>query len=320
MSTIAQIYKISEKEFEKQYKNHLSGFNEWDQKDNADKYMVFPDNMGCYLSLDEIAISNGELYTVLTNKEAHGKKKALVMVCEGTKADDVKSVLSKIPLEKRRRVKEVTLDMSNSMNVIAKDSFPNASCVTDRFHVQQLVTEAVQNIRIDIRRGVIKDENESRKNAKKNGEIYKSPTYVNGDSKKQLLARSRYLLFKPKSKWTKTQNNRSEILFTEYPDLEKAYELSMMFRSVYENSKSAGQAKIKLDEWYKKIESKNIDYFNTAVDTIKYHEYEILNYFVNRSTNASAESFNAKLKGFRLLVRGVRDLKFFMFRVAKLYG
>ncbi|HBR80691.1 TPA: DDE transposase, partial [Candidatus Uhrbacteria bacterium] len=46
----------------------------------------------------------------------------------------------------------------------------------------------------------------------------------------------------------------------------------------------------------------------------------ILNYFNHRSTNASAESFNAKLKGFRALVRGVRDVKFFLFRVGKIYG
>jgi len=57
-----------------------------------------------------------------------------------------------------------------------------------------------------------------------------------------------------------------------------------------------------------------------AADTIVKHKTTILNYFINRSTNASAESFNAKLKGFRSLVRGVRDKKFFLFRIAKLFG
>ena len=74
------------------------------------------------------------------------------------------------------------------------------------------------------------------------------------------------------------------------------------------------------DEMIAYFSLKDIDYFNTAVDSIKSHEYNIINYFINRNTNASAESFNAKLKGFRSLVRGVRDLKFFMFRLAKLYG
>jgi len=282
--------------------------------------MIFPENIGEYLSIDEVAISNGELYTVLTNKQAHGKKKALVMMCKGTKADDVKAVISRISIKKRKIVKEVTLDMSNSMDVIVRDSFPNASCVIDRFHVQQLVSEAVQDIRIDIRRQVNKDENDKYKKAKENKITYKSPIYKNGDSKKQLVARGRYLLFKPKNKWTATQQNRASILFKEYPLLEEAYNLSMMFRSFYEHSKIVKEAKQKLNEWYKKVEIKNIDYFNTAIESIKLHEFKILNYFINRSTNASAESFNAKLKGFRALVRGVRDLKFFMFRIAKLYG
>ncbi|WP_419180049.1 transposase [Bacteroides muris (ex Fokt et al. 2023)] len=34
----------------------------------------------------------------------------------------------------------------------------------------------------------------------------------------------------------------------------------------------------------------------------------ILNYFVNRETNAFAESFNAKIKAFRAQFRGVGDI------------
>ncbi|MFA9391831.1 MAG: transposase, partial [Prolixibacteraceae bacterium] len=50
------------------------------------------------------------------------------------------------------------------------------------------------------------------------------------------------------------------------------------------------------------------------------HYPEILNFFDNRSTNASAESFNAKLKAFRATLRGVVDIEFFLFRVAKIYA
>ena len=46
----------------------------------------------------------------------------------------------------------------------------------------------------------------------------------------------------------------------------------------------------------------------------------ILNYFDNRSTNASAESFNAKVKAFRAQFRGVRDIPFFIFRLAKIFA
>jgi hypothetical protein len=54
------------------------------------------------LSIDETSLSQGELYTILTNKAAKGKKGAIVAIIAGTKADTVIEVLQKIP-EKLRR-------------------------------------------------------------------------------------------------------------------------------------------------------------------------------------------------------------------------
>jgi transposase len=45
-----------------------------------------------------------------------------------------------------------------------------------------------------------------------------------------------------------------------------------------------------------------------------------LNYFDNRSTNASAESFNAKIKAFRAAFRGVKNSSFFLFRLSNIYA
>ncbi len=47
---------------------------------------------------------------------------------------------------------------------------------------------------------------------------------------------------------------------------------------------------------------------------------DILNFFDNRSTNASAESFNAKIKNFRAQLRGISDVKYFLFRLQKIYA
>jgi transposase len=245
-----------------------------------------------------------------------------VAITAGTKASEVIAVLKKIPINIREKVLEVTLDMSNAMDSIIKGSFPKVTIVTDRFHVQQLVSEAVQEIRIALRKKAIREESKAilrtRKNKKK--KAYQPPLYENEDTKKQLLARSRYLLFKPSSKWTEKQKLRADILFREFPELQHAYNISMMFRSWYENNSNKEQAKVGLQQWYKKVEEENIEPFLVAAESIKAYEDTILNYFNNRSTNASAESFNAKLKGFRTLVRGVRDIKFFLFRVSKLYG
>lgn len=238
----------------------------------------------------------------------------------GTKTTDIIAVLNKIPEEVRITVKEVTLDMSNVMDAVIRASFPNASIVTDRFHVQQLVSEAVQETRMAFRREALKEETAGILLAKKEKRFYQPIIYENGDTKKQLLARSFHVLFKPESKWTERQKIRACILFTAFPEIKHAYNLSMMFRAWYEQKVGKEEARVGLQKWYHKIEEGRIEIFIVTAQSIKAHEDTILNYFNKRSTNASAESFNAKLKGFRALVRGVRDVKFFLFRVGKLYG
>ena len=61
---------------------------------------------------------------------------------------------------------------------------------------------------------------------------------------------------------------------------------------------------------YNSVEKFEVKTFNTIARTIQTNDEYILNYFDNRSTNASAESFNAKVKGLRSHFRGVRDIIF----------
>ena len=81
-----------------------------------------------------------------------------------------------------------------------------------------------------------------------------------------------------------------------------------------------GVALTRLAQWYNKVEEAKIESFQTVVRTIQTHYLSILNFFNNRSTNAAAESFNAKIKAFRASFRGVRDINFFLFRLAKIYA
>ena len=94
LNTIAKFQKISTKEFEKQYKKYLSNYYHWNQREHATEWLLFEDNIGTHLSIDETSISNGELYTIITNKAPHGKKGALVATIEGTRAIDIYTVLS----------------------------------------------------------------------------------------------------------------------------------------------------------------------------------------------------------------------------------
>ena len=115
LASIAISYRLQPSEFEKQYKNHLSDFRQWDQLEHAEEWILYSANIGAHLSIDETALSNGELYTIVTNKVAHGKKGALVAMVKGTKVVDVALVLQRIDAIERNLVTEVTLDMSPAM-------------------------------------------------------------------------------------------------------------------------------------------------------------------------------------------------------------
>ncbi|SDJ77203.1 Transposase [Pedobacter sp. ok626] len=317
---LGHYFQVDGKQLQEQYKEHISDFKDWDQKEHAHEWLVFPGNMGLSLGIDETALSNGELYTIVTNKTAKGRKGSIVAMIKGTQAEQIIKVLQKIPERMRKRVQEVTMDMAPAMILAIKKCFKNASRVIDRFHVQKLAYDAVQEARIKYRWEAIDRENEAIATAKRTKTAYIPELLENGDTLKQLLARSRYLLFKHFKKWTETQKHRATLLFERYPMIKKAYALSTRLGDIFRDCKHKEIAFTKLALWYNQVEDSGIDAFKTVARSIEAHRFAIVNFFINRSTNASAESFNAKVKAFRATSRGVRDINFFLFRLAKIYA
>jgi transposase len=320
MSNIASYYGVDSQKLQRHYKHEVSGFKQWVQLPHAEDYLLYPENITEHLSIDEVSLSKGELYTFITNKNTGIKnKKCVVAVINGTEAKTIQEVLGKITLEKRSQIKEVSMDMARNMGLAVEKSFPNSKMVIDRFHVVRLVMDAMQHIRVSLRWQAIEEENTAIKQAKEKGEKYHPLVLANGDTLKELLARSKYLLYKFEDDWTANQVRRAAILFEKYPQLKSAYRLTLSFRNIYKNtSKALAQDQFK--DWKQKVASTRIDQFNTAVNSIEYHLENILNFFNNRSTNANAESFNSKIKGFRANLRGVTDVKFFLFRLEKLFA
>ena len=317
---LGRLYTVDGKQLQQQYKDYLSDFHSWGQKDHANEWMLFEDNIGSSLSIDETALSNGELYTIVTNKEVKGGKKAIVAMLKGTQAEQIIAVLERIPVRKRNKVKEVTMDMAANMIKAVRRCFNNAIRVIDRFHVQKLAYDAVQEARIKYRWEALDAESQSIEEARKNKQSFQPEVFSNGDTLKQLLARSRYLLFKHESKWTASQKERANLLFPRYPELFKAYNLAIRLGNIFTICKSKQVAFKKLAIWYNDVEAAGIDAFKTVARSVHQHYESILNFFDNRSTNASAESFNAKIKAFRATSRGVRDTTFFLFRLANIYA
>ena len=341
-------YHIKGDEFERAYKNHLSDFRNWKHQPHAQKWLIFPRNIGPNLSIDETAFTNGDLYTIISNKEAHGRKGALVAIVSGTKVEDVVEAIRQIHWYLRCKVREVTMDFSEGMRQIVLQCFPYATITLDRFHMQQLVSEAMQELRIKHKKEEQKAQNEQRKlfkeelkkkykqslkRRKKNKKdkrgrkpIRKNKAFVperlsNGDTIPELLTRSRYPLMVSSEKWTATQKERITLLFERYPDLKEAYSIVHSLRMIFSNTKATlATAHESMQKWYEKVKAFANDSFNTAADTICDREDEVLNYFINRATNASAESLNSKIKQFRAQLRGVVDLDFFLYRLSLIFG
>ena len=92
--SVAEHYCMDGKQLQSQYKDHLSDFQNWDQRAHAQEYILYPKNMGYHLCIDETALSKGDLYTILINRDKRGRKGSIIAVIQGTKADDIIAVLS----------------------------------------------------------------------------------------------------------------------------------------------------------------------------------------------------------------------------------
>ncbi len=334
------------------YKYKWSDFTQWGQRLHADNWVLLPDNLGERLSIDESCLQD-DLFTILSNKAGHGRQGTVIAMVRGTKACDVIDVLTQMPLEDRLKVKEVTMDLSDGMRSIVEAAFPNAMITLDCFHIIKRCLDAVEELRLRYKREAQaetkKQERQFRAKIKRNAALrrkrrkkrgkksYKGkvrgpkpmhrnakfhpPVLDNGDTLVELLTRSKHALTQTHDKWSERQQERMRLLFALYPKLKEAYDDVNKLRAIF-RSKTLDResAKTKLHEWYQLITDCTIREIKSAREAIKAREENILNYFVDRSTNASAESFNSKLKSFRAQLRGVSDLPFFMYRICTIFG
>lgn len=109
---------------------------------------------------------------------------------------------------------------------------------------------------------------------------------------------------KSADKWSDGQKERAKILFNLYPDIQKAYSLSHSLRVIFNNKNATPEsARMSLKGWYDKVKTFKNEDLHTLAETIQSREDDVLNFFLFRSTNASAEALNTKIKAFRAQLR-----------------
>ena len=342
--SLGQYYRTDGDTLERVYKEHLSGYYQWKDRSHADRYLLFPENFGLHMCIDETSTKDGELFTILSNKEGHCRKGSIAAIISGTKVEDVVSALMQVPEDVRKQVGEITLDFSSSMAAIVEEVFPWAYRVLDRFHMQKMAIDAVNNLRLLHKREAMASENAARTEYKKRekrrrmkmkkAEYFRDGRHhlpqvrafvperlPNGDTLPELLTRSTYLLTMSPNKWTEKQKARAELLFERYPDIKTAFGLSHSLRVIFSNKNATKEsAKESMAEWHSKVKKFKNEDMRVLSETLQSREDELLNYFLFHVTNASAEALNTKIKAFRAQLRGIVDLKFFLFRLTRIYA
>ena len=345
---LGKLFPIKGSEVERYYKHHLSDFDIWEQKVHAADWVLMAKNMGEHLSIDETQLCE-EVYTILSNKAGHGGQGTVIAIVKGTKADVVSRIIEMVPESERARVTEITMDFSDSMYGIAKQCFPNATIVIDCFHIVKRLGEGLEEMRLRFKRlaqvenkkaAAAFAQNEARKaknrqyyrrkhkrNPKETRgrkrirkQKYRPALLSNGDTKVELLTRSRNLLSQSGDKWGEHKKERARLLFDLYPQMREGYSLISKVRNIFKRKLTMEQAKERLHEWYKDVNACTLREIKAARECIRSRENEVLNYFINRSTNASAESLNSKLKGFKAQLHGIADIPFFIYRICTIFG
>lgn len=353
--SLSWTYMVNANTFERAYKDTLSGYSTWEQREHAGQWVLNPENIGPRIGIDETFFRH-ELYTIVHNKDAHGKKGSIIAIVKGVRPQEVTSVLLQIPEEERKKVNTATMDLSDSMRAIVKIAFPEATVVRDCFHVIKRAGEGIEELRLRFKRDAVKDVNREKAEFKKylKGLAKKRKQYRerrkkqgkkpckgkkrgpkpkrlstrfepvkldNGETTVDALTRCRTQLSKSRNKWTEKEEKRANVLFEKYPKLKEAYNLVDDLRTIFRNKNLIQKtAKDKLDGWYKKVTKSTLREIKSVKNSIRHYEDEILNYFDKRETNASAESLNSRMKGFRSSLRGVRDIPYFFYRSMMVFG
>lgn len=192
-----------------------------------------------HLGVDETSTKKGHQYiTVLTDVE----RKKVVGLAPGKDAEAFNNALIDMEIRgaDRNRVSVITMDMSPSFISAASKKMPNAKLVFDRFHLEQSMNKAVDQVRIE----------ESRP--------YKD------------LNKTRYLWLKSERNLREDQQQKINDLAEAYPRLGQAYRIKEQFKEVLNEAYFCSKVS-PLERWMKVAWNSRIEPIQNLVNTIAKH-------------------------------------------------
>lgn len=341
---LSKLYWINEKTLSHYFVNVISDYAEEKRKEKSDEklfmwksYTCRPQYIWKYSKLDiewyfnknklwkRLCIDekniDWEVYTVFSNPDL---KESLVWIIPWIKSKEVTELVrNKTKLSDRLIVKEIALDMAWSMEWIARELFPQSIQVVDRFHVMKNVLEDLQAVRIRIKTGIIKEDLDYLEQSKIERLKYSPKRFRLNDNlsetKKELITRLRYQLFKREKDWNQTQKDRWEVIkkLDDFQDLVYSYWIIKDLYEIYDNK----QKTITFIQWFTKISRlDNIVEIQNSWRMVQNHLSRISNYFISGFTNAFAENLNSRISRFISNLRWFKDLNYMLYRIIKKFS
>jgi transposase len=265
-------------------------------------YIAKSENVAESMCLDDKEI-NGKSFSILSNQKT-GK---IAFMIDSVRSYELEKGFSFLG-ESTQKIKTMNCDMAASYLKFIRENIPQSTTVVDKFHVMKYVYDAVQQVRMEVRRSIFEQMPKGQRRKQDEGLL----------SDLEQLKKSKVPLSRSKDLWSEEQDELMQNLFLKYPKLEQAYKLVQEFKVWYskDNSKK-GYLRInkELNQWLEKLEKSTIKQFESCSKMIQKHEEEIMNYFKNPQTNAKAERLNGKIERFLSNNYGTRDLDFTLYRI-----
>lgn len=317
--TLSRYFHESFKEVKKEWlKIHNKSF---DIAKLSSEWYFNTENLWEFINIDEKNLC-WELYTIISNPKLWWKW--LIWIIPWVKAVDIKKFIFLHSTEKQRAiVKEIALDMANTMQNIAKWLFPTCLQVVDRFHVMKNILEDMWAL-ISKNKTIIKKEHlEEQDRAKVERRPVKHQKFANTETKLELISRWRYQLLKRRKDWNLNQYLRWDCmkLVPWFEEITAMYEQIEKIFEIYDSDITVDKAKEEFTKWFVSISRLDfITELQNAWRMIKNHFDRICNYFSSRLTNGYAEWLNSRMQKIISNSKWFKDQDYMIYRMIKIFG
>ncbi len=222
------------------------------------------------ISVDEISFRKGHRYLTLVVDMEKGR---VVWGAEGKSSETLGAFFDLIGDEAAAKIEHCAIDMGAAYIKAVRERLPGATIVFDRFHVQRVVSEALDEVRREQWR-----------------------LTERGSDERRAFKHARYALLKNPWNLTPKQAGTLSTLQLSNKALYRAYLMKESFVDIFRRLFTVRTARKKLKGWLRWASRSRLAPFVKAAQTVRDHFDGILAYFETGYTTSMSEGFNNKAR------------------------